>query len=541
MVSTQRAAVLIVMACIIAPMLVGYAWPDERVERMGWESGEAHDITSSLRVSPVPTYALDSTIVSPSWSPAGSGYTDTTTGAFTLPSSTTRAELVAWMIAGAHVDLQAMIDESETNGAMVTASLSIATSPPVPQAPVRPSVLIPTSIVDETESESWTDVGGLDSATVQWDGGQLASWSANGWTIDEGTPAWDSRDILIQNVADSNYSYTLTVSYVLPAEPVPSLQLRLPTPSIRGEISVGLTNVIASTTSVYTADETLVLETIVDDRGVISGRVVDRSEGETLANFAAVGTTSTISWLRWTWDTVSDRITLSTMTGEINKGKPFETVSASVRMDAPISSWYATFSNETGWRPQISAYDNLARAGSTLGILNATIRGGEYYPDGSWQIEIKQPSTIGESIRIGGSAYQITAGTITVGDTEVPIRGLTVFSAGNGDGTSNVYANGILVASNVRDASVTLDGIWNTTVILYDMDSYTYWEYEKHRGGFGLDVVGFCAVGLLTSIGAFVAAVIASRRSGGSFAILAIVAGICAAFFFIMLSNNINL
>ena len=89
--------------------------------------------------------------------------------------------------------------------------------------------------------------------------------------------------------------------------------------------------------------------------------------------------------------------------------------------------------------------------------------------------------------------------------------------------------------------AVVLGGMWNTTIILADMDSYTYWTYTKDAGGFGLDVVGFCTVGLITSIGAFLGAVIAGKRSGGRFGLLALVAGICAAFFLLMISNNLNL
>lgn len=543
MVETKKAAVLIVMACIIAPMLVGYAWPDDKIERIGWESGDTHDITSSYRTEPIPTYSMDYTIVSPTWSDGNSGYTETFTAELTPPLSNGIPEMSQWFINNVtFVDLNGMIEDSADNGGRVAVSLSVATDiGPSPDTGV-PLVHIPMRLVNP-ESTNLSQVQPLNAASVGWEGGQVTVIGANGYTF-VGTPGaypgtYGDYPFLIQ---DSNRpperTYSITVSYTVPPSSTPSIQMDLKQPSIGGQISVGLTNVGASTTTVENLTENIRLETIINAQGLISGRIVSDSGS---VSTGAIGTTSTIPWVRWSWDSVSDRVTFSTMTGEINRGQVFESRTYSVQIDAPISSWRVSYSESSGWRPQVSTYDNLVKSGSTLGIINAAINGNSYYPDGSWQITLKAPSTIGNNIGIAGVFYEIVNGRITIGDESIPIRNMSIFAAGNGDNTSNVYANGVLVASNVYNPAVVLGGMWNTTIILADMDSYTYWTYTKDAGGFGLDVVGFCTVGLITSIGAFIGAVIAGKRSGGRFGLLALVAGICAAFFLLMISNNLNL
>lgn len=537
---TKKAAVLIVMACVITPMLVGYAWPDERTERIGWESGESHDITSSIKTSPIATYALDRTIITASWSPAGNGHLELHTGVVSPPSETSEVELSQWILGlVGFTDLEGMIEDSELNGATVVASVSVESEPVPPVMPVAPSALVPTSIVTPGEYVNWTDVGTLYTASCKWESGELEEWSANGWVVTEDTPAWDTRDILVKNVQNSNFTYRIDVRYTIPAtSDGPLVQIRLPTPSISGTIGMSLTNVSASTTTLHTIDNEVQLITTIGAGGVISAQIITPDDS---IDTGPIGTTSTISWIRWMWDLNADTVSFATMTGDIGSGQVFEIRSYDVDINlSSVGSWYAETSS-TEWKPQIVTYDNLIRAGTTLGILNATIRGNEYYPDGSWQIQIKGPSTIGHTIGIAGVSYDIVGGDIVVDGQEMPIRNLTVFAAGNGDGTSSVYVNGVLIATNVASPFVTLGGTWNTSVILSDMDSYTYWTYSKDAGGFGLDVVGFCTVGLITSIGAFLAAVVAGRRSGGRFALLALVAGICAAFFLLMISNNLNL
>lgn len=546
MVETKKAAVLIVMACIIAPMLVGYAWPDDKIERIGWESGDTHDITSSYRTEPIPTYSMDYTVVSPTWTDGDSGYTETFTAELIPPSGIEAqpgAEMSQWMRDRiTFVDLDGMIEDSISNGGRVSVSLTLATDSGPGFDTYPTSVQIPMRLIDPSSS-SVAQIHALEVASVGWVGGQVTVIGANGYTF-IGNPGdypsiFGDYPFYVQNpVLPHRYTYTVTVSYTVPPSSTPSIQMDLTQPSIGGQISVGLTNVGASTTTVENLTENVRLETIIDAQGLISGRIV--SDSGTVST-GAIGTTSTIPWVRWSWDSVSDKITFSTMTGEINRGQVFESRTYSVQIDAPISSWRVSYSESSGWRPQVSTYDNLVKSGSTLGIINAAINGNSYYPDGSWQITLKAPSTIGNNIGIAGVFYEIVNGRITIGDESVPIRNMSIFAAGNGDNTSNIYANGVLVASNVYNPAVVLGGMWNTTIILADMDSYTYWTYTKDAGGFGLDVVGFCTVGLITSIGAFLGAVIAGKRSGGRFGLLALVAGICAAFFLLMISNNLNL
>ena len=522
------------MAVIIVPMLVGYAWPQDKTENVGWESGDSHDITSSIKTSAIPTYALDKTVISPTWASAGSGYVDTVSGTFSVPSSTATTDLIEWIIAGSFTDLQSIIDAAPSD-AEVTASLTVATMPDSPLAPKRPTVGVPTSIVDGSESTSYTNVGQLSAASVTWQDGTAISWTANTYTITPDTPAYDQRNILIYNITDTNYTYKLTVSTAYPPQPQTNTAIKLPNQTIRGNLSVSLTNVTESTTTIQDTDLTLSLITIVGPTGTITGRVTDG--GSAVYEIPAIGTVSTIPWIRWSWDSVTDTVTMSAMTGTVNSGQVFKSETVSLAI-SPIKSWTVTTTATGAWKPYVSAYDSYTSVGSTLGIVDAAIRGNAYYPDGSWQVQIKQPSTIGSSLTVGGVEYPIVGGKIAIDGEEVAVRNVTILATGNGDGTSRLYIDSYLVSASVTDPTVVLGGMWNGSVIISDMDSYTYYTYDKSWGSFGLDVTGFCAVGLMTSLLAFLACIVAGKRSGGRFGVLALVSGICALFFFVVLSGQ---
>lgn len=531
--NTGKAAVLIVMAVIIVPMLVGYAWPQDKAENLGWESGESHDITSSIKTSTIPTYAMDKTVISPAWASAGSGYVDTISGVFTVPSSTATADLVDWIIAGAFMNLRSAIDAAPED-AEITASLTVATMPDAPLAPKRPTVGIPTSIYDGSESTSYTNVGQLSAASVTWQDGTAISWTANGYTITPDTPAWDQRNIEIYNVMDTNYTYRLTISTAYAPQPTTNTIIKLPNQTIRGNLSVSLTNVTESTTTIQDVNHGLALMTIIGPTGEISGRI---SSGTTYHDIPAIGTISTIPWVQWSWDSVTDTVMMAAMTGAVNSGQVFRSESQAVDID-PVQTWTITTTASGAWRPYVSAYDSYTAVGSTLGIVDAAIRGNLYYPDGSWQIQIRQPSTIGSSLTVGGIEYPIIGGKISVDGEDIAVRNITILATGNGDGTSDLYVDSRLVASSVTNPTIILGGMWNGSIILSDVDSYTYYTYDKTWGSFGLDVTGFCAVGLLTSLMAFLACIVAGKRSGGRFGLLALVAGICALFFFVVLSGQ---
>lgn len=511
-INAQRGAVLIVMACIIVPMLVGYAWPEDRTTNIGWESGDSHDITNAYKTTPIPTYAMDATVISPTWSGAGtgSGYSESET--FQQDNVVETLELEEWLIKWSTIDLEAILADAATSGATVYIDAST------------------TSTTSNNNPRIWIDgeeIGAMNYARIVYNGSERVTYLANGLTA-------DTIDLKSRSMAPA---WELSVSYILPSSGLPTSTWRLASDCLRGEIGVSLTNVSTSTTTIQSLDGSLVLETIIDADGTITGRV---SGGSAEAvTFDDVGTVSTIPWVRWTWNTVNDTVTLDTMTGTFGGNQVFGTWSTAWALQ-PIRTFNAAFDGD-GWYPSLIAYNNFLPAGTQLGIVNAEIRGNEYYPDGSWQLTIRQPSTIGSAIAIGGETYEIIAGNITIQDLEVPVRNMAILATGNGDGTSNVYVNGELVGERVAGPTVTMIGTWNASIILADMNSYTYYTYDKEPGAFGLDVVGFSAVGLLTSVGAFLACALASRRSGGGFAILALVALVCAAFFFIMISNNLEI
>lgn len=541
MASPSKLAALVLMACIITPILVGYVYPSDRTIETGWETSDSHDITDTIRTAEIPTYAKDPTQISGLWNPAGSANTDTASGTITPPDTVLTLELYRFIAAYSNLPIDSYLEmTSDTVASAARVTLQIEpVYPPVPMNPIGPHALIPTSIVAGTESTGHTDVGVWTGSTLILEDGGVSSWSANGYTITPDTSVWDENTILIKSVEGGNTTYSITAVIELSQTSVPTLYLTLGTETIRGSVRLSMVGAEDSTTSVNLIydNTTIRLETVVN-AGIISGRVVSATydTSETIATIDNIGTVSASPYVRWMWDTVSDSVTLSTM---VSPTEPFTTETRSVSLD-PTRLIEAECDNAGQWRPAVVSYDNWIAAGVQVGIQNATIIGSQYYPDRNWQLQIKQPSTIGSSLTIAGETFVISGGMITIQDESVPVRGLTILSLASGDGTADIYANGLFIA-NTSDQRVYLGGLWNCSVILWDVDEYEYYEYVKEWGIFGITQQAYLTVGVMASAAVFLAGVAFSRHNLVTFIAIGGTSGLCALAYIVMLAETIGL
>ena len=176
--------------------------------------------------------------------------------------------------------------------------------------------------------------------------------------------------------------------------------------------------------------------------------------------------------------------------------------------------------------------------GTGKGILNATVTPYSYYPHYSWQISLTQPATFGDSIRILGTTYPVTNGTITLPDVEepIPIRDMAILSL-QLDGVQHIYVNGNEVWSGAPDptASIGLNGAWYVDVSVYDVEQGVKDHYLWSVGGFGLDKTGYCMVGIMTSLAMALAGGMYGKRSMGKAAIVMLISGMSAAAYYCFL------
>lgn len=146
-------------------------------------------------------------------------------------------------------------------------------------------------------------------------------------------------------------------------------------------------------------------------------------------------------------------------------------------------------------------------------------------------------SKYGTSITFGGNTYTVSKGNITIDGKAVPIEKLEFSST-----PSPVYGyvnkiGNTVISETISPSEIVLNGEWVASITTDSMESFTYTKTEWTPGQFGWDGVdqNFLIVGLLTSLGAFIALGIYIRRTKAALWPLLIVCGGAAFIFFCML------
>ena len=142
----------------------------------------------------------------------------------------------------------------------------------------------------------------------------------------------------------------------------------------------------------------------------------------------------------------------------------------------------------------------------------------------------------GPSFTFGGNTYKVKDGNITMGTHQVSIWNMVFDSVPVADGYQN-RINGTVISTTAEPSQITFNGSWNASVSVTSMEPYTYTSMEWKAGHFGWNGIdtNFLLVGLITSLGTFIALGIYARRSRANVWPLMIVCGCAAAIFFIMI------
>ena len=150
---------------------------------------------------------------------------------------------------------------------------------------------------------------------------------------------------------------------------------------------------------------------------------------------------------------------------------------------------------------------------------------------------ISNTTVYGTSLTFGGNTYAVSKGNITLGTHQIPVDGLTLSSIPVSGGYYENRIGNTVISTTAAPSTITFNGKWSASVSTASMESYTYTKTEWTPGEFGWDGIdqNFLMVGLLTSIGVFIALGLYVRRSRSSLWPLLVVCGGAVVLFFIML------
>ena len=146
-------------------------------------------------------------------------------------------------------------------------------------------------------------------------------------------------------------------------------------------------------------------------------------------------------------------------------------------------------------------------------------------------------SKAGLSLEFGGNTYTVDkSGNITLGTHKVSVNGLKLESVPTAGGYANKI-NGTTISVTADPSTIKFNGNWGASVSTVANASSTHTHTEWTAGEFGWDGIdhNFLMVGLLTSIGVFIALGIYIRRTKAALWPLLIVCGGAAMLFFVML------
>lgn len=163
-----------------------------------------------------------------------------------------------------------------------------------------------------------------------------------------------------------------------------------------------------------------------------------------------------------------------------------------------------------------------------------------YYPShfkGNPITTITNITKYGTSITFGGNTYIVSKGNITLEGKSLPIDKLDFSST-----PSPVYGyvnkiGNTVISETVSPSEIVFNGEWSASVITDSMEAYTYTNTEWVPGKFSWNGIddNFLLVGLLASIGVFIALGVHMRNSRASVWPLLIVCAGAALLFILMM------
>lgn len=245
-------------------------------------------------------------------------------------------------------------------------------------------------------------------------------------------------------------------------------------------------------------------------------------------------------------DAYNQKISLSGLIGMQSFTDPYESLMRhTIEADLSLRAiTHLTFTNQNESVPIHYFIPKTISSITSVDGINAAVQNLRGYTGEDFQIQFKMPQFVSSGngaidfgpiegvVNDNDKTITWTVGTKTV---TAPIKDTYLLSIGR-----DLYINGEMMYSYPSYQSEILlkfYGQWLMQLYYSDLDSDTKPSYTWLPGGFGLNEVGFCVVGLMTAAGSGTAAMLAGRRSGTKAGLALLVAGCCGAFYILEIMN----
>ncbi len=176
------------------------------------------------------------------------------------------------------------------------------------------------------------------------------------------------------------------------------------------------------------------------------------------------------------------------------------------------------------------------RAGTFPATKDYTFKIAEYFPNYDMaSMELQSVGVYGDTLTIGGTPYAVENGRITVGGSQVSLKGAVISAWPDGSGAYDYKINGLDLGDFDKALTVTFGGEWSLTAAVYDVDQIEAEKTSWAPGVFAFDTQDVVVAAILTAVAAFVVLGATGRASGTKVAVLALICGGAVAVLMTML------
>lgn len=515
--NASKSIVWLITACILAPLALGFAWPTSAEEVQQYAVSGGTDITSNISGDTVPIFASYTGMMNQSFvyrageSNPAPVYAGTTTTPGQLP-----------------------VYDTDTDTLIQSVTITAGN---------------PTRVEDLPWPEGLTRgyAAADDDRTFRVDGKTALMFSYfpdTGQTLYYGSGAtMTSGDVYVES---NGGTLTLNLYRLTTADPVTYADLSQGIVMdsetwYNGFVNESATMLIRSSTLGDSTDRTYIRPANVGgylqlyiDGGVVTASYGDETRG--------IGTPETYAFVMVELDMVEMTATVSGLSGMDDFTDRTYSVTNSVTFEADAFRPTFTALDLLGPGTEYLVVETESNIGSRPGIVDDTFSPDGYYPDGCWQLYLRDTAVFGSSLTLGTQTYDVSrTGEVEVTFLDgtsgpVKLRNMTIMSAVVDD-VRKVFVNQGLIFEGPSSSAypVTFGGTWMADVLIFDVTVTEKTQYNWSEGGFGFSMEAFCFAGLMTDVLAFIALALYGRGMGQRILPLLITMVTIAAFYIIMM------
>lgn len=533
---------LVVLLCVICPILVGYVWPVGTTDEKGWEAGDPINISSDVINS-------DITVFAPYNDPFNNNMNVFDTVMFANdPVTTTSTPGPAWNVSYSSAYYQSVTTDSDgfyeisdistwQNWASLGAkAVILAKSADWDEIDIDDNGSVADLIVfyPETQRMFFRVIGGHEFIAFN-----------DSWKLTFSSPNMGVQTLTIPYIVYTMGSYVdLNDGFIFPFS----------ADWFNGYENKAANIILSTTDPTSTVDLTFIDVNIYNRHdikasvrvsyGDISLNVYDNS---TLIYSEVLGDNSVYDKVLLTIDYDSKTVSLSGLRGMSSYiGDYSAAIRSTITCNLDNSILFRSINLLNYNQDAVVWYvaDTVSGVSSTPGSQDYYLNMRDYDPTGALQINLRSVQIHSDrfDIVVNSTTYNgtIEGNMLTIEtdgeDLKVPINNLLIGLIDN-----KVYLNGYLIAdpgSFISSAQLRFYDDWLMSVYLYHMEEIDITGYTWMPGSFGLDIMGFCSVGLITSFGSALGLGLYGRRSGVRLGLVVMTALFCAAAYLIFMMGG---